>query len=66
MRADTTTLTESTSSLSYSGVATYRGISQGWVAVGGPRSKAATDRLLALVDRIRPDYSNRVITTLPL
>jgi hypothetical protein len=46
--------------ITYKGVATYRGIQAGWVAVGGPRNKQATDRLLQLVNRIRPDYINSV------
>jgi hypothetical protein len=41
-------------------VATYRGIDAGWVAVGGPKSKAETERLLTLVNRIRPDFVNKV------
>lgn len=73
MRPDTTTLRESASrqaspitSHTYTGVATYRGIDLGWVAVGRPRSKADTERLLALVNRVRPDYTNKIIATLPL
>jgi len=46
--------------ITYKGVATYRGIEAGWVAVGGPRNKQETDRLLQLVNRIRPDYISRV------
>jgi hypothetical protein len=66
MRPDTTTIRESITSHTYTGVATYRGIDLGWVPVGRPRSKAATERLLALVNRVRPDYSNKIITTLPV
>jgi hypothetical protein len=46
--------------ITYKGVATYRGIEAGWVAVGGPRNKQDTERLLSLVNRIRPDYINGV------
>jgi hypothetical protein len=46
--------------ITYKGVATYRGIEAGWVAVGGPRNKQDTERLLSLVNRIRPDYISRV------
>jgi hypothetical protein len=46
--------------ITYKGVATYRGIEAGWVAVGGPRNKQETARLLQLVNRIRPDYINSV------
>jgi hypothetical protein len=46
--------------ITYKGVATYRGIEAGWVAVGGPRNKQETARLLQLVNRIRPDYINGV------
>jgi len=46
--------------ITYKGVATYRGIQAGWVAVGGPRNKQETARLLQLVNRIRPDYINGV------
>jgi len=46
--------------ITYKGVATYRGIQAGWVAVGGPRNKQDTERLLSLVNRIRPDYISRV------
>jgi hypothetical protein len=74
MRPDiTTTIRESAgrqaspiTSHTYTGVATYRGINLGWVPVGRPRSKAATERLLALVNKVRPDYTNKIITTLPL
>ena len=40
-------------------VATYRGIDLGWVPCGRPRTKPEAARLLALVDRIRPDYLNK-------
>ena len=66
MRPDTITTCESITNHSWTGVATYRGIDLGWVAVGRPRSKADTERLLVLVNRIRPDYSNKIITTLSL
>jgi hypothetical protein len=46
--------------ITYKGVATYRGIQAGWVAVGGPRNKEDTARLLQLVNRIRPDHISRV------
>jgi hypothetical protein len=46
--------------ITYKGVATYRGINAGWVPVGGPRNKQDTERLLSLVNRIRPDYINGV------
>jgi len=46
--------------ITYKGVATYRGIKAGWVAVGGLRNKQETARLLQLVNRIRPDYINSV------
>jgi hypothetical protein len=46
--------------ITYSGVATYRGIDAGWVPVGGPRNKQETERLLKLVNRIRPDYLNKL------
>jgi hypothetical protein len=46
--------------ITYKGVATYRGIQAGWVAVGGPRNQQDTERLLSLVNRIRPDYISRV------
>jgi hypothetical protein len=46
--------------ITYKGVATYRGIQAGWVAVGGPRNKQDTERLLSLVNRIRPDFISRV------
>jgi hypothetical protein len=40
-------------------VVTYRGIDLGWVPCGRPRTKPEAARLLALVDRIRPDYLNK-------
>jgi hypothetical protein len=46
--------------ITYNGVATYRGIDAGWVPVGGPRNKQDTERLLQLVNRIRPDYLNKL------
>lgn len=41
-------------------VATYRGVSAGWVAVGQPRPAADAVRLLRLVQAIRPDYCSRL------
>jgi hypothetical protein len=42
-------------------VATYRGIDLGWVPVAGkPRAQADTERLLVLVNKIRPDFSNKI------
>jgi hypothetical protein len=66
MRPDTITTCKSITSHSWTRGATYRGIDLGWVAVGRPRSKADTERLLVLVNRVRPDYSNKIITTLSL
>ena len=43
-------------------VATYRGIELGWVPIGKPRNQSETERLLSLVNRIRPDYVNKVKT----
>jgi len=43
-------------------VATYRGVELGWVPVGRPRNQSETERLLSLVNRIRPDYVNKVKT----
>jgi hypothetical protein len=41
-------------------VATWRGVSAGWVAVGGSRGQADAERLLQLLDRVRPDYRNSI------
>ena len=48
--------------ITYNGVATYRGIDTGWVPVRGPRNRQDTERLLQLVNRIRPDYINKLMT----
>jgi hypothetical protein len=40
-------------------VATYRGIQAGWVTMGQARPKADADRLLTIVNRIRPDYISK-------
>jgi hypothetical protein len=40
-------------------VATYRGIEAGWVPMGQPRSQSEAERLLSIVNRIRPDYINK-------
>jgi hypothetical protein len=41
-------------------VCTYRGIEGGWQPIGQPRPKYQTEQLLQLVNKIRPDYSNRI------
>jgi hypothetical protein len=41
-------------------VCTYRGIDGGWQPIGQPRPKYQTEQLLQLVNKIRPDYSNRI------
>ena len=46
--------------ITYKGVASYRGIDLGWVAIGGPRNKKETERLLNVTNRIWPQYSNKV------
>jgi hypothetical protein len=46
--------------ITYKGVASYRGIELGWVAIGGPRNKRDTQRLLSVTNRIWPEYSNKV------
>jgi hypothetical protein len=41
-------------------VCTYRGIDDGWQSIGRVRTKQQTELLLQLVNKIRPDYSNRI------
>jgi hypothetical protein len=41
-------------------VATWRGVEAGWVAVGGNRTLADAQRLLQLVNKVRPDYRNSI------
>jgi hypothetical protein len=57
--------TSQAAQLTYQGCATYRGILAGWQPVGSPRNYADTQRLLSLLNRIRPDFINR-IQILPL
>ena len=57
--------TSQATQLTYQGCATYRGILAGWQPVGSPRNYADTQRLLSLLNRIRPDFINR-IQILPL
>ena len=40
-------------------VSTYRGMAAGWQSVGKPRSADSAARLLTLLNRVRPDFSNR-------
>ena len=40
-------------------VSTYRGMAAGWQPVGQPRSADSAARLLTLLNRVRPDFSNR-------
>jgi hypothetical protein len=57
--------TSQATQLTYRGCATYRGTRAGWQPVGSPRNYADTQRLLSLLNRIRPDFINR-IQILPL
>ena len=57
--------TSKTAQLTYRGCATYRGTVAGWQPVGSPRNYADTQRLLSLLNRVRPDFINR-IQILPL
>jgi hypothetical protein len=41
-------------------VCTYRGVDQGWQPIGRPRNKQQTERLLQLVNKIRPDYVHSI------
>jgi len=41
-------------------VCTYRGTALGWQPIGRPRNQQQTERLLQLVNKIRPDYSNKI------
>ena len=58
-------MTSTTQPLTYSGCATYRGIELGWVPVGKPRNQVDTDRLLCLLNKVRPDFTNK-LRTLPV
>ena len=51
--------------LTYRGCATYRGTLAGWHPVGSPRNYVDTQRLLSLLNKVRPDFINR-IQILPL
>jgi hypothetical protein len=51
--------------LTYRGCATYRGTQAGWQPVGQPRNYVNTQRLLSLLNKVRPDFINR-IQILPL
>jgi hypothetical protein len=42
-------------------VATYRGISAGWVPVGGPREPGDAMRMLLLVERIRNNHVSALV-----
>jgi hypothetical protein len=44
-------------------VSTYRGVAAGWLPVGKPRSADSAAQLLTLLNRVRPDYSNRQTAT---
>ena len=57
--------TPQTAQLTYRGCATYRGTQTGWQPVGHPRNYVETQRLLSLLNRVRPDFINR-IQILPL
>ena len=40
--------------------ATYRGVELGWVPVGGLRNQVDSERMLNLLNRVRPDFINKV------
>lgn len=44
-------------------ISTYRGIVDGWEIVATRNSKAEADSFLALLNRVRPDYLNRITVT---
>lgn len=43
-------------------VATYRGIDAGWVPAGQPRPVDDAQRLLSLIQRIRPEYLSKIVS----
>lgn len=55
-----TTTTSTTRAAADRTVATWRGIAAGWVAVGGLRTEADAVRMLALVNRVRPDHRSAI------
>lgn len=44
-------------------ISTYRGITDGWQVVATRNTKAEADSFLTLLNRVRPDYMNRVTVT---
>ena len=41
-------------------VTTYRGIDQGWATVRTTTNKVKAEQFLTLLNKVRPDYSNKV------
>jgi hypothetical protein len=42
-------------------IKTYRGIDQGWQQVTTKTTKKEADRFLSLLNKVRPDYNNKMI-----
>jgi hypothetical protein len=42
-------------------VATYRGMADGWVPVGGPREPNDAMRMLLIVERIRNNHNSALV-----
>ena len=42
-------------------ISTYRGIEHGWEQVTTKSTKKEADRFLSLLNKVRPDYNNKMI-----